>query len=107
MRQHLKKLRIALQIRKSIMEEALADTGWSWGSPKGGLNLWLKLPDDISVERLLHESIRQSLSFVPGTLCDPAGGMKSWIRLSYSFLNEGRLRDGTSRLVDIASRIRR
>ena len=78
-RQHLEKLRIALQIRKEIVEEELSATGWSWVSPKGGFNLWLKLPEALPVEELLKESVRQSVSFVPGIICDPLREMRSWI----------------------------
>ncbi|MGO4272484.1 PLP-dependent aminotransferase family protein [Paenibacillus sp. TAF58] len=103
-KQHLEKLRIALQIRKEIVEEELSATGWSWVSPKGGFNLWLKLPETLPVEELLNESVRQSVSFVPGVICDPLKEMRSWIRLSYSFVNEGQLRDGVKLLADIARR---
>ncbi|NOV01658.1 aminotransferase-like domain-containing protein [Paenibacillus planticolens] len=102
--QHLEKLRIALQIRKEIVEEELASTGWHWISPQGGFNLWLRLPDFIPVDRLLEECLRHSVSFVPGVICDPLKEMQSWIRLSYSFVNEEHLRDGVRRLVDIAGR---
>ncbi|UKS30944.1 PLP-dependent aminotransferase family protein [Paenibacillus sp. HWE-109] len=101
-RTHLDKLRIALQIRKEIVEQELADTEWTWISPKGGFNLWLKLPESIPMEEFLNESIRQSISFVPGLICDPLREMRSWIRLSYSFVNEEQLREGVRRLVDIA-----
>jgi GntR family transcriptional regulator of abcA and norABC len=103
MKQHVEKLRIALQVRRDIMEEELAVTGWSWASPKGGLNLWLRLPETHSAQALLNECVRQSVSFVPGRICDPLGEMNSWIRLSYSFINEGHLRDGVRRLADIAA----
>jgi DNA-binding transcriptional MocR family regulator len=102
MQPHLEKLRIALQIRRDIMEEELAPTGWKWVSPSGGLNLWLKLPDGLSVETIRSESIRQSVSFVPGSLFDPLREMHAWMRLSYSFVNETHLREGTRRLADIA-----
>ncbi|WP_199623460.1 aminotransferase-like domain-containing protein [Paenibacillus alkalitolerans] len=104
LQQHLEKLRIALQVRRDIMEQELTAAGWSWVTPQGGLNLWLKLPDSISLEKFFVESIRQSVSFVPGVICDPLREMHSWIRLSYSFVNEALLREGTRRLVDIAKR---
>lgn len=104
MQQHLAKLRIALQIRRNIMEEELAAAGWEWTRPNGGLNLWLKLPYEIRMDRFLNESIRQSVSFVPGNLFDPLGTMPSRIRLSYSFISEYQIRSGVKRLVDIAQR---
>jgi GntR family transcriptional regulator of abcA and norABC len=104
MRQHVEKLRTALQVRRDRMEEELAVTGWEWVSPMGGLNLWVKLPDSLDGKTLLNECVRQSVSFVPGTICDPLGEMKSRIRLSYSYVNEGQLSDGVRRLADAAKR---
>lgn len=102
LQQHLEKIRIALQIRKEIMEEELAVTDWKWISPKGGLNLWLKLPDNIPTELLITKCIEQSISFVPGQVCDPLKQLSSWIRLSYSYVNEKQLREGVKRFVAVA-----
>ncbi|KOY83175.1 PLP-dependent aminotransferase family protein [Lysinibacillus macroides] len=102
LQQHLEKIRIALHIRKEIMEEELAVTGWRWTSPKGGLNLWVELPDKLPPELLLAKSIEQSISFVPGQICDPLKQLSSWIRLSYSYANEKQLREGVKRLVAVA-----
>ncbi|MFJ7729436.1 PLP-dependent aminotransferase family protein [Neobacillus sp. NPDC097160] len=102
MQQHLEKLRIALQIRKEIMEEELAVTDWKWNSPKGGLNLWVQLPDNLPTELLLTKSIEQSISFVPGQVCDPLKQLSSWIRLSYSYANEKQLSEGVKRFVAVA-----
>ncbi len=100
---HLKKLRIALQIRREIMEEELAGSGWKWHTPKGGLNLWLELPDGLTAERLLQVSLRQSVSFVPGKICDPLREMPAFLRLSYSYGSEVELRDGMRILVQTAN----
>ncbi|RAP25702.1 Transcriptional regulator, GntR family domain [Brevibacillus laterosporus] len=100
LQQHLAKLRIALQIRKEIMEEELAQSGWKWISPTGGLNLWIKLPEKIQVDTLLAKCIEQSVTFVPGSICDPEKEMKSWMRLSYSFMNEQQIRIGMKRLIE-------
>ncbi|WP_332646664.1 aminotransferase-like domain-containing protein [Lysinibacillus sp. 54212] len=102
LQQHLEKIRIALQIRKEIMEEELAVTGWQWTSPNGGLNLWVQLPDEIRPELLLAKCIEQSISFVPGQVCDPLKKSSSWIRLSYSYVNEKQISDGLKRFVAVA-----
>jgi DNA-binding transcriptional MocR family regulator len=102
LQQHLGKLRIALQVHKEIMEEELAAAGWEWTAPQGGLNLWVKLPDEIPVEALFRSCTEQSIAFVPGEIFDPLGELKSWIRLSYSFANEGQLREGMQRLTALA-----
>ena len=102
LQQHLGKLRIALQVHKEIVEEELAGTGWEWTPPQGGLNLWVKLPDHLSADRLFASSMAQSIAFVPGELFDPLGEMRSRIRISYSFASEGVLREGIQRMIAIA-----
>ncbi|WP_258535524.1 PLP-dependent aminotransferase family protein [Bacillus sp. 03113] len=94
MHRHMEKLRIALQIRKEVMEEELQNTGLSWISPSGGLNLWVKLHEQIDMTSMLQQSIQQSVSFVPGRICDPGGRDLPYIRLSYSYLNENQIRQG-------------
>lgn len=106
LQQHQDKLRTALQVRRDIMERELAASEWEWVSPKGGLNLWVKLPDSIPAGPFFDECIRHSISFVPGAICDPLREMQSRIRLSYSFVNEGLLREGARRLTEIAERYR-
>lgn len=103
---HLEKLRTALHIRRDVMERALAaGTGWQWFRPQGGLNLWVQLPDGLHADRLLTESVRRGLTFVPGTICDPLGEMNGWIRLSYSFMNEVRIREGVHLLSRLAEEL--
>ncbi|WP_054026698.1 PLP-dependent aminotransferase family protein [Bacillus sp. FJAT-28004] len=102
LQQHVEKLRIALQVHKEIMEEELAIAGWEWTTPQGGLNLWVKLPRDMLGQALLQKSREQSITFVPGEICDPLGELKSWIRLSYSFASEALLREGMQRLTALS-----
>ncbi|MFC4320453.1 aminotransferase-like domain-containing protein [Litchfieldia salsa] len=98
MQQHLEKLRIALQIRKEIMEDALSQSELKWVSPNGGLNLWVKLPSNIDSMALLSKCVEQSVSFVPGHICDSRNQLHSWIRLSYSFASEKDLKEGIEKL---------
>jgi GntR family transcriptional regulator of abcA and norABC len=102
LQEHVAKLRIALQIRKEKMEKVLSASNWSWTSPKGGLSLWIQLPKRISVDILLERSLQQSIAFVPGNICDPLGQLEDWIRLNYSYVNEGLLEEGVQKLMIIA-----
>ncbi|OAJ74465.1 GntR family transcriptional regulator [Brevibacillus sp. SKDU10] len=97
---HLAKLRIALEIRKEIMESELKGSGWRWTTPTGGLNLWLELPEHVHTNTLLAKSIDKSVSFVPGSICDPEQAMQRWLRLSYSYMNEQQIRIGMKRLLE-------
>ncbi|MNN89534.1 hypothetical protein D3C81_2073620 [compost metagenome] len=69
------------------------------------MNLWVHLPDGLNANRLLTESIRRGLTFVPGTICDPMGEMNDQIRLSYSFMNEARIQEGVHLLVRLAEEL--
>lgn len=102
--QHIEKLRIALQIRKEIMEEELSVTDWHWMSPNGGLNLWVQLPMARSTEEILAESLQQSISFVPGQICDPLKQPSSWLRLSYSYANEHQIRNGIKQFIRLVQK---
>ncbi|WP_373315861.1 aminotransferase-like domain-containing protein [Cohnella xylanilytica] len=102
---HLEKLRIAMRLRKETMEKELAGGGWTWDSPKGGLNLWVRLPEGLSSSELLEESLRQSVSFVPGLICDPLRETDTHLRISYSFVGEAILKEGTRRLTELARRL--
>jgi DNA-binding transcriptional MocR family regulator len=101
MQSHLEKLRIALSVRKEIMEDVLSETDWQWESPKGGLNLWVKVPEPTQVASLFQRSIERSVSFVPGEYFDSERTNKSWIRLSYSYANEQEIKQGIKKLVSI------
>jgi DNA-binding transcriptional MocR family regulator len=94
LQKHIEKLRTALELRKAAMESALEGNGFDWESPDGGLNLWVRIPDSIRMEELLAACLDQSLSFVPGTICDPLKEKENRIRLSYSYMNEKKIMKG-------------
>lgn len=106
LQQHIGKLRIALQVHKEIVEEELAAAGWEWTAPQGGLNLWVKLPEPLAAAELFARCMEESISFIPGEICDPLGELKGWLRLSYSFASEEKLREGVRRLTEIAGELR-
>ncbi|GED70691.1 GntR family transcriptional regulator [Brevibacillus reuszeri] len=105
MQQHLAKLRTALAMRKELMEAELSGTGWEWYSPTGGFNLWIKLPVSTPMDTLLSKSIEQSITFVPGSICDPVRELTTWIRMSYSFLNDQQMREGLKRFIQVTKEI--
>ncbi|QJC51928.1 PLP-dependent aminotransferase family protein [Paenibacillus albicereus] len=102
MQEHLAKLRVAVSMRKEAMERALSPSGWSWESPAGGLNLWVRLPQGLRASQLLEHSLELSAAFVPGPICDPLEAMHDRIRLSYSMLDERRLGEGVAKVIEAA-----
>ncbi|WP_274366162.1 PLP-dependent aminotransferase family protein [Paenibacillus thermotolerans] len=105
LQEHVAKLRTALDLRRERMERLIVPKNWHFESPQGGLNLWIQVPQEISVQQLLQRCIEQSVAFVPGQICDPLGQMNDWLRLSYSYLNEANLEIGVKRLLAIADEL--
>ncbi|PKG23017.1 aminotransferase-like domain-containing protein [Niallia nealsonii] len=98
---HMEKLRIALQLRKEAMEKELSLKQFQWNSPAGGLNLWVKLHEDINIEKFKIKALEQQISIVPGNICDPLARSIPYIRLSYSFLNEQEIKEGIQLLNEV------
>ncbi|MCM3005002.1 PLP-dependent aminotransferase family protein [Priestia koreensis] len=96
---HIAKLRTALWMRKEAMEKEMTQSDWYWEQPDGGLNLWVQLPTYVSMKTLLQKAHERSISFAPGRIFDVDGEFHSWIRLSYSYMNERELRTGIAQLI--------
>ena len=54
------------------------------GIPRGGLNLWLRLPDGVNVRRLVRDCEADGLFIAPGDEWYPAEPEGPHIRLNYS-----------------------
>ncbi|MCU5437046.1 PLP-dependent aminotransferase family protein, partial [Bacillus mobilis] len=70
MKNHLEKLRTALQIRRDITIDLLSPLKEiRFEIPNGGFNLWITLPDSIDPFTLLQKANEVDVSFLPGTAC--------------------------------------
>ncbi len=71
--------------------------GLQYERPKGGVYVWIKLPPDISARRLLVQTQKLGMTFVPGHLFYPrAGHGDDRIRLNFSYPTEQQIRDGVA-----------
>ncbi|WP_270344091.1 PLP-dependent aminotransferase family protein [Bacillus mobilis] len=102
MKNHLEKLRTALQIRRDITIDLLSPLKEiRFEIPNGGFNLWITLPDPIDPFTLLQKANEVDVSFLPGTACllNPEINNHQ-LRISYSLLNEKDMLIGLERLYD-------
>jgi len=67
--------------------------------PKGGLFLWLRLPNNISADELLPVACEEGVAFAPGSIffTDDGNG-KEWIRLNFSAQPVEDIEEGIKRL---------
>ncbi len=60
--------------------------GLSYRKPEGGVYLWVKLPSRINARKLLKETQKLGMTFMPGYLFYPKASMgKNFFRLNYSY----------------------
>lgn len=65
--------------------------------PKGGIFLWIRLPDGVDVTRLVQPAARAGIQFNPGPewACDPASA-KSQLRLCFALPSKEEIREGVA-----------
>lgn len=60
-----------------------------WNIPEGGINLWLTLPKNLNVEKLLFHAITtKNISFLPGTVCYPNEVEFNHLRICFTYLED-------------------
>ena len=96
------KLRATLE----ALEQHLADLpGVSWTKAKGGMYVWLTLPESVDTSHtgpLFAGAVEEGVLFVPGAYCYPADPTRkaptNTIRLAVGVPNETQIREGIARL---------
>jgi DNA-binding transcriptional MocR family regulator len=86
-KRHLSRLRKALRERRDAMLEAIHASfpkDSEITEPKGGMHLWVVLPEDLSSIDLQRTAITHGLSFAPGPLFFPDGRGTNCLRLNFS-----------------------
>jgi 2-aminoadipate transaminase len=78
--------------------------GVSWGRPRGGLYVWLRLPEHVDTGLagpLFDRALAEGVLYVPGEYCYPAEGPlrpRNMLRLSFGAVSCAALRQGVQAL---------
>ena len=93
--------------RRDLLLELLQSRvpSWSWLRPKGGLFVWVHLPEG-DVRELAQEALQEGVIVLPGTTLSVDGTHTAWLRLPI-FLPPDRLQRGLERLIAAWERYRR
>jgi 2-aminoadipate transaminase len=87
--------------RRDVMLESLAKhfpPQAFWTRPEGGLFVWATLPDYIDTGDLLAKALRDDVAFVPGHAAYVDGRGRSSMRLNFSGVTDGEIREGVRRI---------
>ncbi len=78
----------------------------TWIEPKGGVNVWARLPGGLNSQDLLPEAIEAGVAFTPGHCFVPDRGGEDCLRLSFGNVTPAQIESGVSRLVKVIQRQR-
>jgi DNA-binding transcriptional MocR family regulator len=107
---HLRSLRHQLESRRDLLVTSLrehAPEAHIEQVPKGGLNLWARLPDGTDLERLARDCETAGVIIAGGNEWFPAEPAGPFIRLNYSGTNPGAFPEGARRIGEALARNRR
>jgi len=103
--EHVKQIRSVYRERRDVMLEALRQyfpAGVKWTYPKGGLFLWVTLPEGADASKLFLEALKQNVAFVPGDSFFPSNEQgpesRRHLRLNFSNARPEQIREGVRRL---------
>jgi len=101
--QHVKLIRKTYRERRDVMLQALKEffpPAVAWTHPKGGLFLWVTLPDGLDMQAVFRSAIEQNVAFVPGDSFYANDGREGsrHMRLNFSNAAPEQIREGIRRL---------
>lgn len=85
--QHVSRIRAAYKERMQQMIGLLGQQRWSdvrWNEPKGGMFLWVELPDHVDAEKLLPKAVAEGVAFVPGSPFYANEAKRNTLRLNFT-----------------------
>ncbi|MFE1628420.1 PLP-dependent aminotransferase family protein [Brevibacillus reuszeri] len=98
---HIEKIRASYKARMEWMNELMLAENWNgvkWEKPRGGMFLWVTLPEHIDSEKLLAASVKEGVAFVPGKPFYAAEPQSNTMRLNYTLLDRDDTQLAISRL---------
>ena len=90
--------------KRDAMLEALVehlDGVATWSQPRGGLFIWVRLPEGADTTKLLDAAHAAGVTYLPGTNFSPEGKGANYLRLSFAYLSPEKIREGVAVLAAV------
>ena len=87
-------------LHETLVSAGVANAGWSWAVPTGGLYLWLAAPRSLSTgldSAFCQHCVAEKVLYVPGELCFGDQAPQNYVRLSFGVLGENALGEAGQR----------
>jgi len=105
---HVPKLTRGLRVKLEALMEALAEqfgTAAEFDDPRGGIFLWVKLPDNVDTLKLYQAALASGIAINPGTEWSVnAAHSRSRLRLCFASPSVQEIRDGVAALAEVCRR---
>ncbi|MGB3170555.1 MAG: PLP-dependent aminotransferase family protein [Rhodococcus sp. (in: high G+C Gram-positive bacteria)] len=104
---HLRNLRHQLQSRRDLLVDSLREYAplvHIEAVPRGGINLWVQLPDAVDMDLVVQESRSAGVIIGAGSDWFPAEATGKYLRLTYAGPNPGTFPDAARALGEIIAR---
>jgi len=91
----------------ALLAGGLAERGWRWALPEGGLYLWLEGPAGLDTGgdgEFCRACLREGVLYVPGALCHGDAPPRHTVRLSFGVLSPEGLAEAGARFCRAAAR---
>lgn len=105
--EHVKLIRKVYKERRDVMLDTLEEhmpENVSWTHPKGGLFLWVTLPESLDAQDLFVDAVKQKVAFVPGASFFAEGGGHNTMRLNFSNACPEKINIGIARLAEVVKK---
>ena len=102
---HMEVLRSGLQRKLSVLIAALREhfgPSVHFDPPRGGMFLWIRLPEGVDSRKLVEPAAREGIVFNPGPdWCAEPDKAANYMRLCYAFPSEETIRQGVEKLAKV------
>ena len=88
---HIEKITKLYKHRRDLMADCIRrefPDSVDFQLPGGGLFIWLRLPEDKDAKELLKRSMKENVTFTPGSAFYPSGSKNNELRLNFSNMND-------------------
>jgi len=104
MKNHLPKIIDMYKRKRDIMLQSLEEyfpPGCRWTHPRGGMFLWVELPEYINTVEMFQEAIEKKVAYVTGKSFFVNGNGLNTMRLNFTNADDDDIREGIKRLAEV------
>ena len=104
---HIDEVSAIIREKRDAMLSALGEhfpPTCRWTKPKGGLFLWLELPEEADTQVLHDKAFEAGVGYAPGVIFSPSGDKRNCLRLCFSYMSPEDIRQGVRILAEVFER---